>query len=181
MELRLFTADSIWTMAHGIVLGGAAMLGLAAALFSLHTLRVSGTAEVATSTPAPRELGWLLISIAVVLWLTVISGTYIVFPPYRATPPEGLTDLSEYPRALIRVSPSTAWLHSYAMETKEHIPWIAAMLATAAAFIARRYRGSILADARLRNMVMSLLAISFLLVSYVSFLGVLINKVAPLD
>ena len=181
MELRLFTADSIWTMAHGIVFGGAAMLGLAAALFALHALRVSGTAEMAPGTRASRDVSWLMIAIAVVLWVAVVSGTYIVFPPYRATPPEGLTDLSEYPRALIRASPSTAWLHSYGMETKEHVPWIAAMLATAAAFIGRRYRASLLSDARLRYMVMSLLAITFILVSYVSFLGVLINKVAPLD
>jgi head-tail adaptor len=55
------------------------------------------------------------------------------------------------------------------------------MLATAAAFITSRYRRSILADTRLRNMVMQLLAISFILVSYVSFLGVLVNKAAPLE
>ena len=28
---------------------------------------------------------------AALLWLTVIVGTYIVFPPYRATPPAGVT------------------------------------------------------------------------------------------
>ena len=58
------------------------------------------------------------------LWLTVIVGTYIIFPPYRATPPAGVTDLSEFPRALVLATPSTAWLHSFAMESKEHMPWI---------------------------------------------------------
>ncbi|MGH2570389.1 MAG: hypothetical protein ACRDGR_04145, partial [bacterium] len=48
-----------------------------------------------------RYLTWLLVAIAVLLWLTVILGTYVNFPPYRATPPEGTTDLSRYPRSLI--------------------------------------------------------------------------------
>ena len=39
MNTTLFSADSIWTMVHGIVLGGGAMLALAAALFSLRALR----------------------------------------------------------------------------------------------------------------------------------------------
>lgn len=179
MELRLFTSDSILTMAHGIVLGGGALIGLAAALYALRALSISGIVD--RPAVVPKELGWLVIGVAVVLWLAVITGTYVIFPPYRATPPEGLTDLTEYPRALIRASPSTAWLHSYAMETKEHVPWIAAMVSTAAAFITVRYRRSLLADVRVRNMVMTLLAITFILVSYVSFLGILINKFAPLD
>lgn len=181
MNTSLFSADSISTMVHGIVLGGGAMLALAAALFSLHALRSADGATLAAESPAPRDLVWLLALLAVLLWLAVIVGTYVTFPPYRATPPEGLTDLSQYPRALIRSNPGTAWLHSYAMESKEHVPWIAAMLATAAAFIGARYRATLLGDLRVKNLVMALLAICFILVSYVSFLGVLVNKAAPLD
>ena len=35
----LFSERSIWTMVHGIGLGGAALLGLAAALFYLYAAR----------------------------------------------------------------------------------------------------------------------------------------------
>jgi hypothetical protein len=115
------------------------------------------------------------------LWLTVIVGTYIVFPPYRATPPPGTTDLSEFPRALVLASPSTAWLHAFAMETKEHMPWIASMLTTAVAFIAVRYRRAALANPSTRQMAFALLAVSFAVVTFVSLLGVFVNKVAPLD
>jgi hypothetical protein len=180
METMLFTADSLWTMVHGIVLGGGAMLGLFAALFSMRTLAFNAGEGPGAERQA-RELGWLLVTLAVVLWLAVIVGTYIVFPPYRATPPEGLADLSQYPRALIRATPGLGWLHSYAMETKEHVPWIAAMLATAASFISIRYRTAALRDLQLRNITMALLAICFVLVSYVSLLGVFVNKAAPLD
>jgi hypothetical protein len=179
MELKLFTDRSIWTMIHGIVLGGAALMALAAALFSLRAMRTT-VADPAAQQES-RYLTWLLVFIAVSLWLTVIVGTYVAFPPYRATPPEGLTDLSQYPRSLIQSSPETRWLHGFAMESKEHVPWIAAMLATGVAFVGIRYRARLLSDGQLRGMAMTLLGICFVLVAYISILGVLINKVAPLE
>jgi hypothetical protein len=176
----LFSGRSIWTMVHGIVLGGAALMGLAAALFSLRAMRSATDRSVVDESQA-QLLAWLMVGVAVMLWLTVIVGTYVTFPPYRATPPEGLTDLSAYPRSLLRANPQTAWLHSVAMETKEHVPWIAAMLATAAAFIGMRYRSRMLGDAMLHRVTATLVAISFALVAAVALLGVFINKVAPLE
>jgi hypothetical protein len=180
METMLFTPDSLWTMVHGIGLGGGAMLGLFAALFAVRTLTVDAEAGPAAAAQA-RSMAWLLVGSAILLWATVIIGTYVIFPPYRATPPEGLVDLSQYPRALIRSNPGTAWLHTYAMETKEHVPWIAAMLATAGAFIGLRYRSAMLGDPQVRNIVTALLATCFVLVAYAAILGVFVNKVAPLD
>ena len=73
------------------------------------------------------------------------------------------------------------WLQSFAMEIKEHVPWIAAMLATAVAFVSVRYRSKLLSDAQLRSMSTALLAICFVLVFFVALLGIFINKVAPLE
>jgi hypothetical protein len=180
MDSLLFSERSIWTMIHGIVLGGGALMALAAALFSLRTMRAVPALDIAAERQA-RYLAWLLVLTAVLLWLTLVIGTYVTFPPYRATPPEGLTDLSAYPRALIRSSPGTAWLHSFAMETKEHVPWIAAMLATAVAAVCLRYRSQVLSDRRLNDMASGFVAICMLLVTYASILGVFVNKVAPLE
>jgi uncharacterized membrane protein len=166
-------------MIHGIVLGGGGLLAVAAALFALVAMRAAPAGDAAAAQS--RYLAWLLVATAVLLWAAVIVGTYVSFPPYRATPPEGLTDLSAYPRALIRSHPGTAWLHSFAMESKEHMPWIAAMLASGVAFVAARYRGQLLSDDRLRRISVSLLSFVLVLVAGVSFLGILINKVAPLE
>ena len=174
----LFTERSIWTMVHGIGLGGAALMGLAAALFYLYAARSS---EGSVASPGSAALAGATVLSAVMLWLTVIVGTYIIFPPYRATPPAGATDLSEFPRALVLATPSTAWLHSFAMESKEHMPWIASMLTTAVAFVVARYRSGVLHNPSLRSMAVALLAISFALVAFVSLMGVFVNKVAPLD
>lgn len=179
MDTLLFSSRSIWTMAHGIVLGGGALLAVAAALFAMIALR--GTAPGAAANAQSRHVAWLLVAAAALLWGAVIVGTYVSFPPYRATPPEGVTDLASYPRALIRSNPGTDWLHSYAMESKEHLPWMAAMLATGVAFVAVRYRSQLLSDERLRRFGVSLLALTLALVAGVSLLGILINKVAPLE
>jgi hypothetical protein len=180
MEIDLFTERSIWTMIHGIVLSGAALMALAAAVFSLRTIRAGNASEEVVRIQS-RHLVWLTVFISAMLWSTVIVGTYVIFGPYRASPPDGLVDLTLYPRSLLMSNPGTAWLHSFAMETKEHVPWIAAMLATAVAFVSVRYRSRMLSDARLNNLVTLLLTICFVLVSYVALLGVFINKVAPLE
>lgn len=180
MDTMLFTGRSIWTMIHGIVFGGGALMALAAALFSLHAMRAATASDVAAQNQA-RYLARLMIFTAALLWLAVLIGTYVNFPPYRATPPEGLTDLAQYPRSLIRSSPGTEWLHSFAMETKEHVPWIAAMLATAVAAVSVRYRSQLLSDRQLNGMATTLVSICLILVSFAAILGVFVNKVAPLE
>ena len=175
----LFSGRSVWTMVHGIGLGGGALLAVAAALFALIAMRT--TPPGAAATAQSRNLARLLVAAAVLLWAAVIVGTYVSFPAYRATPPEGIVDLSAYPRALIRADPATAWLHSFAMESKEHMPWIAAMIVTGVAFVAARYREHLLSDRRLHRIAVSLLTLAFALTAAVSLLGVLINKVAPLE
>lgn len=176
----LFSARSLWTMLHGIALGGAALLGLAAALFALYLLRERDLrAAGADRTAGPVAL--LTAVTAAMTWLTTLVGTYIVFPLYRMTPPEGATDLAAFPRALVLSDPETEWLHRFAMETKEHVPFIAAILATAVAFIAWRYREAIFRERPLRRMCTLLLGLCFAAVAYVSLLGVFVNKVAPVE
>jgi hypothetical protein len=178
-SMTLFTGRSILTMLHGIVLGGGALIGLVAALFYL-----KAAPSPATSNTTPREeraLSLLLVAVCAALWTAVIGGTYLVFGPYRATPPEGLIDLAAYPRSLILANPSTSWLHAVAMELKEHVPWSAAMIATALAFVASRRSPSLMRDAQTRRFATVLLSICILLVTTAALLGTFVNKVAPLE
>ncbi|MEX2571096.1 MAG: hypothetical protein WD737_07300 [Gemmatimonadota bacterium] len=175
----LLTERSIWTMVHGIGLGGSALLALAAALFAIYLVgRRNGNGVLAGAVGGP--FAGVTAFAALMLWLTAVVGTYVIFPPYRAAAPEGTTLPAQYPRSMLLADPETAWLHSFAMETKEHLPWTAAMLATAVAFVAWRYRDQLLTDAPIRRLGGVLLAICFAAVSYISLLGVFVNKVAPL-
>lgn len=175
--MELFTTESIWTMIHGIVLGGGAMLALAAALYELW---VTAPAE-SLSPRRVRYFTGLNAATTVLLWLSVLVGSFVVFPIYRVPPPEGVTDLSEYPRAFLMATPGLAWLHTFAMEIKEHMPWTAAMLSTAVTFVTARGPARVFTDPDLRRTVVALIAICFALVAFISLLGVFVNKVAPVD
>ena len=61
------------------------------------------------------------------------------------------------------------------------MPWMAAMLTTAAAFVGVRDRDTFLADRGVRGVVTACIAISFLLAAYAAVLGTFVNKVAPLQ
>lgn len=176
----LFSERSLWTMLHGIGLGGGSLLAIAAALCALYVMSPR-QGEDGRMPDRSGAIAGLSAGAAVLLWLTTLVGTYVIFPPYRATPPEGTVDLTAYPRSLILGNPSTAWLHAFAMETKEHLPFIASMLVTSVAFVAWRYRRRFLDDKRLRRMSAWMLTTAFAIVAYISLLGVFVNKVAPLE
>ena len=173
----LFSDRSLLTMFHGLVLSGGALVLLFTALFTLRVMAAPEGSAVPARTS--NAFAWLMVATAALLWMSVIGGAYIVFPMYRATPPEGVASLADYPRALLLANPDTRWLHAFGMEIKEHMPWIAAMLVTAAAFVARRHRDTLLANASQRRIMGALLAVALVLVSFVALLGVFVNKVAP--
>jgi hypothetical protein len=174
----LFSMRSIVTMLHGLVLSGGGLLLLVLALFWLHAAGQRRD-RVAEERDA-RILAWLTTGASVALWLSVLTGTYVVFPLYRAPPPDGVASLAAYPRALLMSAPSSRWLHGFGMEIKEHVPWIAAMLATAAAFTAGCHGAALRDDPFLRRMTWLTLGAAIVLVSATALLGVFINKVAPL-
>jgi hypothetical protein len=175
----LFTDRSLMTMVHGVGLSGAALMGVGAALFTMVVLRPGSRQP----DPTPRQvrlMTMLLVFSTLALWFAVLAGTYLVFPAYRATPPAG-ADLAAYPRALLLSSPQTAWLHEFAMEIKEHVPWIAAMLVTAAAFVVWRDPIRALRDRPMYRATVTLLTVGFILASWAGLLGVFVNKLAPLE
>jgi hypothetical protein len=55
------------------------------------------------------------------------------------------------------------------------------MLVSAVAFVAVRYRSAVLNDTQLRQTTAVLLSIAFGLVAFVALMGILVNKVAPLQ
>jgi hypothetical protein len=177
----LFSDRSLLTMLHGIVFGGGAMMALVAALFAIGLLLRPVRGPSFLAADASRALAGLTVVIALLMWLAVLSGTYLVFPPYRATPPAGATELAAYPRALLLSEPGNRWLHAFAMEIKEHMPWLAAMLSTAVAYATVRHPRVVLGDETVRRFTLALLAICFALASVAALLGTFVNKVAPLE
>ncbi len=76
---------------------------------------------------------------AVLAWLTVLTGAYIIYPWYRATPPAGIANLAAFPQRLLMSSPSTSAWHSIGMEWKEHVAWLVPISITMAAAVFSRH------------------------------------------
>src|SRR5215216_5041937 len=65
------------------------------------------------------------------------------------------------PKSMLLADPDTTDWHEFAMEWKEHIAWIAPMLATAAAFIVVYYRSDLIRNQFARKLAMGLLIGAF--------------------
>ena len=82
------TSRELWTELHGILLGAIYLMAFTGGLVALWDLRIGCTPE-ASIAPATRRLTLWTWTMAVFVWLTVLVGTYIVYPWYRAVPPTG--------------------------------------------------------------------------------------------
>jgi hypothetical protein len=173
------TVQEFWTVIHGMILGTLFLLAFAGGLAGLWSLRPEWV-TVAGIQERLRRLNagtWIM---AVVAWLTVITGTYIVYPWYRAKPPEDATDLSQFPRSYLLADPNlTAW-HTFGMEWKEHVSWLAPMLATAVAYIVARYGAKLADEPKLRQALIVLFSLAFATAAVGGLFGAFLNKVAPI-
>jgi len=172
------TPREIWAVIHGMILGALFLLAYAGGLAELISLGSQWTTEAGIVKHVRRLITgtWVM---AVVAWLTVITGTYIVYPWYRAPLPPG-ADLKMYPKAFLISSPNTAGWHNFGMEWKEHVAWLAPILATAVAYMVTKYGARLAEDDQVRKAVIVLFTIAFLTAAVAGLFGAFINKAAPI-
>jgi hypothetical protein len=179
-----------WGLVHGMVLGAFFLLAFAGGLAELYGLRTRWNTEEGIVGRVRRlTVGYWVMAVAA--WATVVTGTWIVYPWYR----EKLAgdDLSGCARAQIpvpdkcsprdfllsNVSGDTENWHEFGMEWKEHIAWIAPMLATSAAIIIAVYRRRLADAPRIRQIAIWTFVLAFATAAVAGILGALITKVAP--
>lgn len=174
------TNREVWALFHGILFGGAFLLAFAGGLAGLWSFR----RELVTPEGIRERLRRLQLgvwSMAALAWLTVMVGTYVVYPWYRATPPEGTEDLSRFPRSLLLSDPSTDLWHKFGMEWKEHIAFVAPILATAVALLVTYYGSRLVTNDRIRWTLMGMFVAAFAAAAIAGLFGALITKVAPVQ
>jgi hypothetical protein len=171
------TERDLWTVIHGMGLGAVFLLAFAGGLAELWTLRPEAETQLGIRQGIRRLITgtWVLATVA---WLTVISGTFIVYPWYRAKPPAG-ADLVSYPRSYLLADHSRAGWHEFGMEWKEHVAWITPILATAVAFVVSRYWHRLANEPRIRRALIVLFSVAFASAAVAGVFGAFINKVAP--
>jgi hypothetical protein len=171
------TEREIWAVIHGMMLGALFILAYAGGLAELINLSSKWATEAGIAKRVRRVIigTWVM---AVVAWLTVITGTWIIYPWYRAKPPTG-ADLSLFPRSFLLSKPTTAEWHKFGMEWKEHVAWLAPILATAVAYMVTRYGIRLAKDDQVRRAVMVLFSVAFFTAAIAGLFGAFINKAAP--
>jgi hypothetical protein len=169
----------IVTCLHGVGFGGLLLLAFSGAFVHLYRASAEGASPI---TVGEKKLGRVyLISMAVLGWVTVLSGAYWVYPWYRAHPPEGVTDLSEYAQRSLIASPTTKGWHSIGMEWKEHVAWFAPIALTMVAYVFIKYGSEFSWHRQIRKAAFSFTLAAFVAAVIAGTFGALINKKAPIQ
>ncbi|WP_446745483.1 hypothetical protein [Silvibacterium acidisoli] len=172
------TSRSLWTIIHGMGFGALYLLACSGLLVELHRRFIARTDSV-TVNGGPF-LKWYLIAMSTCAWIAVLTGTYVVYPWYRATPPAGTTDLAGYPQKLLMAHANTIGWHSTGMEWKEHVAWLVPIAMTMATSVVIEYGRDLRNHTKLRNAVLVVVLLSFVSAGIAGFWGAMINKYAPI-
>ncbi len=173
------TYREFWGTLHGLIFGGLFLLSFSGGLFALYSLRLEWLTTEGISEKITKLKVWVW-SMAAIVWATVLSGTYIVYPWYRAKPPEGTTDLSAFPRSLLLSAPNTAEWHKFGMEWKEHVAWVAPIAATVVAYVISTYGSQLIKQPKMRKALTNFFIIAFVVAAIAGVLGAFITKAAPI-
>ncbi len=178
MEL---TARGFWTMVHGMGFGALYLLACSGAIVELWR-RASSSESAPDQTADDAFLRTYVIAMAVLAWITVLTGAYVIYPWYRAVAPANTLDLSGFPQRLLMSSPTTTQWHSIGMEWKEHVAWLAPISITMAAVVFYKYgeRG-IRAHPPLRKTLMGFVLVSFVSAAIAGMFGAMLSKKAPVE
>jgi uncharacterized membrane protein len=174
------TTRGLWTLIHGMGFGALYLLAGSGAIVALYRKPSIGSQDVNASGEV-QFLGIYLSTMAVLAWLTVLTGTYIIYPWYRAAPPAGATNLAAFPRALLLSSPGTRQWHSIGMEWKEHVAWLVPIAITMAATVVVKYAHDLRNHRQLRSAVLGFIAVSLVAAGIAGFFGAMLDKNAPVQ
>jgi hypothetical protein len=174
------TSRSLWTLIHGMGFGALYLLAVSGAIVALYQ-RYPINSPSLSEQRGDRFFGIYLSIMAALAWLTVLTGTYIIYPWYRATPPVGTVGLAAFPRSLLLSNTATKQWHLIGMEWKEHVAWIVPIVITAAAAIAIRYARDLKHHPQLRSALLGFTAVSLFAAGIAGFFGAMLDKNAPVD
>lgn len=160
-----------WGLIHGMGFGALFLLAFAGGLAGLYSLR-AGLVTPQGVVERMRRLKIGVVAMALAAWGTVLTGTWVVYPWYRAADKAS-------PKSILLSNPATADWHNFGMEWKEHIAWISPILATVTAFIVVYYGTNLIRHNRVRKTAMVLLVGAFAFAAVAGLMGALITKSAP--
>jgi hypothetical protein len=185
------TYRETFALVHGIILGAVFLLAFSGGLAGLYSLRP----QLVTEAGIRERMGRLYVGTTVMaglVWATVITGTYVVYPWYRENLAgkdlsgcKGLalpnsTTCSPKDFLLSNINGDTSDWHTFGMEWKEHIAWFSPFFATVAMFLVLYYRRSLAYKNTARWITISFFTLAFATAAIPGIWGALITKAAPI-
>ncbi len=174
------SSHALWTLIHGMGFGGLYLLACSGAIVELWR-RYAPSSHAPIGAGDRRFVEIYFAIMAVLAWLAVLTGAYVVYPWYRAVPPPGTTDLAAFPQRLLLSRPSTGAWHSLGMEWKEHVAWLTPISITMAWTVLARYGSGLKNHPTLRNAVLCFVLVSMLAAGIAGFFGAEIDEHAPVN
>ena len=168
----IFDTRELWTVLHGMILGSLYLLAFAGGAEALWSFRPEWMTEAGVVSRM-RRLMIGVWTMTLTCWLAVISGTYVVYVWYRENIPTS-------PKSKLMADVGKAFWHTFAMEWKEHVSWLAAILSTTVAFLVTYYGREILVRQDIRRVAFCLLTLAFVAAAIGGLFGAFINKAAPM-
>jgi hypothetical protein len=165
------------TAFHGMLFTALLFVAFPAAFVEL--INAGGAPDARSEAKHLRRVRYLTRALADMSWLAVLTGTFLVYPWYRSIPPEGVIDLVQYPRALLKSMPGLVWWHAFGMEWKEHVAWLVPIVLTTVAHLSKHHGALVATNAEVRRTIIGLLALAFVIVVVAGLLGAFISKAAP--
>lgn len=175
-----FSTRAIWTRIHGMGFGGLYLLACSGAIIEIWR-RYAPATEASVSSHDERFFRIYLVAMAILAWLAVFTGAYVVYPWYRAIPPVGNTSLAGYPQQLLMHNPAAIGWHSIGMEWKEYVAWLAPISITMAAAVFIHYGRGIKIYPPLRKAVLGFVVVSLIAAGIAGFFGAEIDEHAPVS
>lgn len=160
-----------WTVLHGMIFGAVFLLAFGGGLAGLYSLRPEWVTMAGIKERMLRMKAGLWV-MAGVAWLTVFSGTFIVYPWYRSPAKDSA-------RSILLANPGTAEWHSFGMEWKEHVGWLAPIAATIVAYAISYYGPSLAKKVGERRTLAIFFTVAFATAAIAGIFGAFLNKVAP--
>jgi hypothetical protein len=174
------SSRALWTLIHGMGFGGLYLLACSGAIVELWR-RFAPSSQASIAAGDQRFICIYFATMAILAWLAVLTGAYVVYPWYRAIPPADTTDLAAFPQRLLLSRPSTAAWHSIGMEWKEHVAWIVPISITMAWAVLTRYGAGLKNHPSLRHAVLCFVLFSMLAAGVAGFFGAELDEHAPVN
>lgn len=171
-KVMSITNREFWVILHGMLFGALYLLAFAGGAEALWSFR-PGLLTVAGMRERLRRLRIGVMTMAITCWLTVLSGTYVIYAWYRRAEPGSA-------KSRLLADPQKAAWHSFGMEWKEHVSWLAAILTTAVAFLIFWYDEALFERQEVRRAAFWFLAFAFAAAAVGGVFGAFINKAAPI-